>query len=124
MAQPFFFMDLRTGDIEVSRRFYAELFGWTVADVPAGPVTAPMFVDADGPWGGVTQLADDDDRRPQWIPYALVTGLQDAVERATELGATIVRPRVDLPAGSVIVIEDPEGATIALWEHAPATSGS
>jgi uncharacterized protein len=81
-----------------------------------------MFVDADGPWGGFTQLAEDDDRRPQWIPYAPVTGLDDAAKRATELGATIVRPRSDFPVGSVIVIQDPEGATIALWEPATAST--
>lgn len=122
MPPPFVFMDLRTADLEVSRRFYTELFGWTVADVPAGPATVPMFVDGDGPWGGFTQLGEDDTRQPQWIPYAPVTGLEDAAKRATELGATIVRPRVDFPAGSVIVIQDPNGATIALWEPANAST--
>lgn len=121
MTPPFVFMDLRTADLEASRRFYTELFGWTVADVPAGPATVPMFVDGDGPWGGFTQLAEGDTRRPQWIPYAPVTGLEDAAKRAMELGAAIVRPRVDFPAGSVIVIQDPEGATIALWEPATAS---
>jgi predicted enzyme related to lactoylglutathione lyase len=124
VTPPFVFMDLRTADVEASRRFYTELFDWTVADVPAGPATVPMFVDADGPWGGFTQLAGDDDRRPQWIPYAPVTGLEDAAKRATELGASVVRPRVDFPAGSVIVIQDPAGATIALWEPAAAPSTS
>ncbi|MFG6196985.1 hypothetical protein [Nonomuraea sp. JJY05] len=52
----------------------------------------------------------------QWIPYAPVTRLDDAVRRETELGATVVRPRVDFAAGSVIVIQDPNGATLALWE--------
>ena len=121
MTPPFVFMDLRTADLEASRRFYTELFGWTVADVPAGPATVPMFVDGDGPWGGLTQLAEGDTRQPQWIPYAPVTGLEDAAKRAMELGATIVRPRVDFPAGSVIVIQDPEGATIALWEPTTAS---
>ncbi|MDX3100130.1 VOC family protein [Nonomuraea angiospora] len=116
MTPPFIFMDLRTPDTEASRRFYTELFSWTVADVPAGPASVPMFVDAEGPWGGFTPLAADDARPPQWIPYAPVTRLDDAARRATELGATVVRPRVDFPAGSVIVIQDPNGATIALWE--------
>ncbi|MEV0348232.1 hypothetical protein AB0H88_20870 [Nonomuraea sp. NPDC050680] len=39
MTQPFVFMDLRTADPGGSRRFYTELFGWRVADVPAGPAT-------------------------------------------------------------------------------------
>jgi len=65
VTPPFIFMDLRTADLGVSRHFYTELFGWTVADMPAGPATIPMFVDAGGPWGGITQLAEDDERRPQ-----------------------------------------------------------
>jgi len=122
VTPPFVFMDLRTADVADARHFYTELFGWTVADVPAGPATVPMFVDMDGPWGGFTQLAEDDDRRPQWIPYVTVTGLEDATKRATQLGASVVRPRVDFPIGSVLVIQDPTGATVALWE--PAAAGS
>jgi hypothetical protein len=44
-----------------------------------------------------------------------------AVERAVEFGATVARPRVDLPQGSVAVIDDPTGATLALWEPKPET---
>jgi predicted enzyme related to lactoylglutathione lyase len=124
VTPPFVFMDLRTADVGASRRFYTALFDWTVADVPAGPATVPMFVDTDGPWGGFTELAGDDDRRPQWIPYATVIGLEDTTKRAIQLGASIVRPRVDLPVGSVIVIQDPTGATIALWEPAASSSTS
>jgi predicted enzyme related to lactoylglutathione lyase len=124
MTSPFVFMDLRTADVSVSRRFYTELLGWSVADVPAGGDTVPMFVDAAGPWGGFTQLAADDERPPQWIPYAPVTDLDDAAARATALGATIARPRVDLPVGSLVVIQDPTGATLALWEPAPTASAS
>ena len=124
MPRPFVFMDLRTADLEASRHFYTELFGWTVTDVPAGPTTVPMFVGDDGPWGGFTELAGDDPRPPQWIPYAPVADVNDAAQRATRLGATIVRPRVDFPAGSVIVLQDPAGATIALWQAASSKSAS
>jgi hypothetical protein len=73
------------------------------------------------PWGGVTELGGDDQRQPQWIPYAPVTDLGAAVERAVQLGAAVVRQRVDLPQGSVAVVTDPGGATVALWEPAPVT---
>jgi predicted enzyme related to lactoylglutathione lyase len=116
MTNPFVFMDLRTTDPTRSRRFYTDLFGWTIVDVPTGPVTMAMFTGPDGTWGGFTTLAADDDRRPQWTPYAPVADLDAAVARATELGATLVRSRVDFPQGSVAVIDDPAGATLALWE--------
>jgi predicted enzyme related to lactoylglutathione lyase len=107
VSHPFVFMDLRTTDRERSRSFYGELFGWSA--------TESLFMGDQGPWGGLTQLAPDDDRQPQWVPYAPVDDLDKAVARAVELGAT-ARPRVDLPQGSVTVIEDPTGATLALWE--------
>lgn len=121
MTSPVVFMDLRTTDLDRSRRFYSELFGWVVTDVPAGPATVPMFTAADGPWGGFTELGAGDQRLPQWIPYAPVTDLGAAVEYAVQLGAAVVRERVDLPQGSVAVVTDPGGATVALWEPAPGT---
>lgn len=111
---PFVFMDLRTTDQDRTRHFYGELFGWTVSDSPGGAV----FTGPDGPWGGLTPLAEQDSRRPQWIPYAPVADLDDALRKAVELGATVVRERVDLPPGSVAVIDDPSGATMALWQSA------
>jgi predicted enzyme related to lactoylglutathione lyase len=77
---------------------------------------------ADGPWGGLTQLAEDDERRPQWVPCAPVDDLDKALARAVELGATATRPQVNLPQGSVAVIEDPTGAPLALWE--PRSQGN
>ena len=113
---PFVFFDLRTADASAVRRFYTELFGWKIVDVPSGAGTAPMFVADDGPWGGLTQLAENDERKPQWIPYAPVADLDEAVRRATALGATLVRGRMDLPQGSLALITDPTGALVTLWQ--------
>jgi predicted enzyme related to lactoylglutathione lyase len=120
MSNPFVFVDLRTGDPVRSRRFYTDLFNWTIIDVPTKPATVPMFTGVDGPWGGVTPLSADDDRRPQWIPYAPVANLDAAVARSRELGATVVRARVEFAQGAVAVIDDPTGATLALWKAKPA----
>ncbi|TDV39832.1 VOC family protein [Actinophytocola oryzae] len=108
MPSPFVFMDLRTTDRDQARSFYGDLFGWTT--------TESLFTTAEGPWGGLTPLSEGDDRPPQWVPYAPVENLDEALAKAVELGAKATRPRVDLPQGSVAVIEDPTGATLALWE--------
>jgi len=116
MAAPFVFFDLRTPDVDASRAFYSELFGWTVADVPFGPRPIPMITDGGVPWAGFTELQPDDARRPQWVPYAPVEDLDKAAETAVRLGARLVRERTDLPVGSLVVIEDPTGATVVLWQ--------
>jgi uncharacterized protein len=121
MTGPFVFFDLRTPDAAVSRAFYTELAGLTVTDVPAGTGSVAMFTGDDGaPWGGFTHLPEGDPRPPQWVPYLPVGDLDQAARRAVELGATVIRDRVDLPPGSLMVITDPGGATVALWQEALA----
>lgn len=110
------FHDVRTTDLAASRRFYTELFGWPVTDTPAGP----LLGDQDGVWGGFTPLPAGDPRPPQWIPYVPVTDVDAAARHAVALGARIVKPRTDLPPGSVVVVTEPGGATLALWQPAPA----
>jgi uncharacterized protein len=113
---PFIFFDLRTPNPERSRAFYRDLAGLTADDIAAGGATIPMFT-ADGEaWGGLTELTPGDPRPPQWVPYLPVDDVDDARERSISLGATVVRERIDLPAGSVVVIADPGGATVALWQ--------
>jgi predicted enzyme related to lactoylglutathione lyase len=50
------------------------------------------------------------------VPYVEVADLDEAIQNATSLGATLSGARVDLPQGSVAVITDPTGAVLALWE--------
>ena len=113
MPAPFMFFDLRTTDAAASRDFYGELFGWTSTGSPV-----PMFTDGPVPWGGLTELAPDDARKPQWVPYVGVDDLTAATARARDLGATIVRERVEIPQGAMAVITDPTGAAFVLWEDA------
>jgi uncharacterized protein len=119
MTGPFVFFDLRTPDAAMSRAFYMELAGLTVTDVPTGTEAIPMFTSGDGsPWGGFTVLREGDPRPAQWVPYLPVSDFDQAGRRAVELGATVIRDRMDLPQGSLIVITDPGGATVALWQGA------
>jgi hypothetical protein len=52
-----------------------------------------------------------------WLPYVLVDDVAAATKKAKSLGATVKK---DVTAvkdmGSFSILEDPTGATIALWE--------
>ncbi|MGW4057319.1 VOC family protein [Amycolatopsis sp. NPDC004747] len=111
---PFVFFDVRTADPAGSKRFFAELLGWEAKDalLTAGGV----------PWGGLTELAPGDDRAPQWLPYAPVSDVDAAAAKALELGGTLVRERTDLPFGSLVVVTDPGGAALVLFQAGPAVS--
>jgi hypothetical protein len=116
MTAPFMFFDLRTSDVATAREFYTSMFGWTVTDIPAGDEKISLLTDETGPWGGFTRLPPGDQRHPQWTPYAPVDDLGAATERARSLGATVLRDRVEMPGGTLAVIEDPTGASLVLWE--------
>ncbi|WP_366942341.1 VOC family protein [Amycolatopsis sp.] len=51
------------------------------------------------------------------VPHSpTVDDLDQATEQAKALGAEVVRERTELPAGSLVVIDDPTGATLVLWK--------
>ncbi|HEY3482140.1 MAG TPA: VOC family protein [Streptomyces sp.] len=108
--RPFVFFDVRTTDVDGSKRFFGELLGW---------LTSGPLLTADGaPWGGLTELAPGDDRAPQWLPYAPVSDVDAAAAKAVQLGGKVVRERTDLPVGSLVVVTDPGGAAMVLFQAA------
>jgi hypothetical protein len=42
--------------------------------------------------------------------------VNEARDQAEQLGATVIRERTELPEGSLIVITDPGGAAVVLWQ--------
>jgi predicted enzyme related to lactoylglutathione lyase len=118
MAGPFVFFDLRTPDLQASRAFYTRLAGWPVTDLPVGGTSVPLFTaGGDRPWGGFTVLPEGDPRPPQWVPYIGVDDVDHAAAQAETLGGRVIRPRTELPAGSLVVVTDPGGATVVLWQE-------
>jgi predicted enzyme related to lactoylglutathione lyase len=108
--RPFVFFDVRTSDVDGTKRFFAELLGWES--------DGPLLTEGGAPWGGLTELAPDDDRAPQWLPYAPVSDVDAAAAKAVALGGRIVRERTDLPVGSLVVVTDPGGAALVLFQAA------
>jgi hypothetical protein len=113
---PFVFYDVRTKALAKSKDFYTAMFGWKVDDVPAGDKTLSFLSGPEGPWAGFTELPEGDERVPQWIPYVPVPDVDGARDQAERLGAAVIRERTELPEGSLVVITDPGGAAVVLWQ--------
>jgi predicted enzyme related to lactoylglutathione lyase len=107
MPNPFVWFDLRTPARDAAERFYSSLLGWQVGD--GGALAA-----GGAPWGVVAEDRELDTAR--WLPYIQVEDLDEATDRAVELGATVVQPRTAGPAGFFTTISDPTGAQVALWQ--------
>ena len=54
--------------------------------------------------------------QPYWMPYFAVESLQTTVDRCHEHGGRKLYGPAELPAGRIAVLQDPQGATFAIWE--------
>ena len=112
MSDPFVWFDLRSKDAASSRAFHEQLFGWEIAEVPAGDGTIPMIGGSE-PWAS---LISDGGESVGWFPYVQVDDLQAATDRARRLGATVLQPPTEGPAGTYTPIREPGGAVVALFQ--------
>ena len=56
------------------------------------------------------------DAPPHWLAYFTVPSCEDAVARVQELGGAVLAGPLDVPAGRIAVVLDPQGAALALFE--------
>jgi len=117
MPHGFCHLELHTNDRQRAKGFYEGLFGWKFQDVEVpGMGTYTMFEGADGPGGGITQMAGPG-APTMWLPYVLVEEIERFTTMARELGGRVVTGPIDIPhAGRLAVIEDPSGAVFGIWQ--------
>lgn len=110
-------VDLWTSDVEGSRRFYSELFGWEAAEPEAEFGGYWMFLrDGQPVAGGMGPMGDaaPDNR---WKPYFQVDDAARAVATAQSSGATAsFEPMPVADLGIQSVLTDPTGATFGVWQ--------
>jgi hypothetical protein len=109
--------DLWTSDVEGSRRFYGELFGWEALD--PDPSYGGYFTFArKGVWtaGGMGDMGDVKANNA-WKPYLASDDVTKTIEAAQAAGGQVAVPGTpvgDLGVQGVLI--DPTGATIGVWQ--------
>lgn len=106
--------EIPTTDIEASRAFYEQLFGW--AFEPFSP-SYVMFQVEDGV-GGALSLVEAVPA-PCIEVYIGVPDIEATLRRARELGGTVAEGRTEIGGGMGFwaAIEDPCGCRVALWSQ-------
>ena len=56
------------------------------------------------------------DASPHWLACFTVPSCDDAIARVQELGGGALARPIDLPAGRIAVVSDPQGAAFAIFE--------
>jgi predicted enzyme related to lactoylglutathione lyase len=115
--------ELMTTDHEVAAKFYSALFGWSkISEMDMGPGAGMyyMFGQNGKMYGGMyTTPPEMAGMHPFWLVYIHVKDVGKAVGIATKNGATVHRPQMDIPGGSIAILGDPQGAGFAV-HHAAA----
>ena len=110
----FVWMDLATGDVAAASAFYAQLFGW---DIESSPDGIYAWASKDGRPVASIIAWDEGEAGDEglWVPSIAVTNVNEAVERVTAAGGSIVEAPEDLPGrGRAVLIADPTGAVVQL----------
>jgi predicted enzyme related to lactoylglutathione lyase len=110
-------VDLGSPDLEESRQFYSQLFGWQANVSPDPQFGGYTIFTKDGkPVAGAGGLASEG-QVPAWSTY-LATDNADAVAaRVQENGGTIIAPPMDVgQEGRMATFTDPTGANFAIWQ--------
>ena len=103
------YIEFLTTNIEETRRFYSEVFGWEFTDYGPdytsfsdGRLTGGFVVAPEVPAGG-----------PLVVLYS--TNLEEIKARVSESGGQIVREIFEFPGGRRFHFTDPSGNELAVW---------
>ena len=115
MANPFVHVELNTQDVPKAKRFFSQLFGWKLADMPMGGESYTMIDVGDGTGGGMMKHPMPG-APAMWLAYVLVDDIEAATKKVKALGGTVMKEKTEVPdMGWLAIIVDPTGAMLGLW---------
>lgn len=109
--------ELMTTDHVAAANFYNALFGWqTIGEMDMGGGDMYQMYGLGGNmYGGMfTTPREMAGMHPFWLVYINVRDVGKALDVAAKQGATVQRPQMDIPGGSIAILGDPQGAGFAL----------
>lgn len=114
--------ELMTTDPASAKVFYAGLFGWCLEDMDMGPegIYTVIKTASGKEIGGVMGMPPGSEAMPPaWGAYVTVEDADATVAKAESLGARVIVPPRDIPkVGRFAVIQDPQGASLAVIAYA------
>ena len=115
----FNWVDLVTADAGEAKKFYNQLFGWDFVDIPVGPdMVYTMCKKGDKNVAALYQMESDmQGMPPHWVSYVSVDNVDNVAKKEKSSGGTVLAEPMDvMESGRMAMIQDPTGATVALWQ--------
>lgn len=117
MANPFVHVELHTGDLKRAKEFYGKLFDWKLEDTPMPGGGSYTMINVGAGTGGGMLTSPTPGVPPHWLAYVGVEDVRAATQKAKQLGAKVVQDVMEVGEhGTMSVITDPTGATLAMWQ--------
>lgn len=118
--------EIPADDLERAKRFYGEVFGWQLTDMPEMDYTIIGTTPVDEQTQQPTEPGAINGgmmRRTAQTPSPVVTidvaSVTDALKEIESAGGRVVQGRTEIPGmGAFAYFTDPEGNTLGLWENA------
>jgi predicted enzyme related to lactoylglutathione lyase len=114
----FSWTELMTRDIEGAKKFYGEVLGWEMEDMPMGEGQPYTVLKAGGAGvGGIMPMPESVPQHvpPHWAAYVTVEDVDATAKKAEQSGATVIVPPTDIPnVGRFCTFQDPQGAVLSV----------
>lgn len=116
----FCWAELGTTNADSAKKFYTELFDWSFFDSEAGPgIVYTLLRIKDKDVAALYQLSENElssGAISNWLSYISVASVDETAEKARQLGGKVLIEPLDVQeAGRLAVLQDPFGATFAIW---------
>jgi uncharacterized protein len=109
--------DLWTSDVEGSRKFYSELFGWEALEPAPDFGGYFMFANGGAPVAGGMGDMGDMKADNSWKVYLSTDDIARTLQSAEAAGAQVVAPAMEVAdLGVQATLIDPTGVPIGVWE--------
>ncbi|MGD0112445.1 MAG: VOC family protein [Armatimonadota bacterium] len=121
MVHPVIHFEIPATDVEKLKRFYSDLFGWTMQSM-----TFPEFwmvttaAEGHGINGAIMKRQA---AQQTHLNYVSIESVEAFSAKVSQLGGQVVVPKTAVPKmGYFAVCLDPEGNPIGLWEMDPSAA--
>jgi uncharacterized protein len=112
MAHPVVHAEIRSQDPDATRKFFADLFGWKVASEGVYPGYTFMDTGVDG--GTYVAISPRQASEDEVLFFVAVDDVTATLQKAVELGGTIVQAAQQVPGTSFGVFADAQGHRIGV----------
>ncbi|MCO4292881.1 VOC family protein [Solitalea sp. MAHUQ-68] len=111
----FVWHDLVTPDVEQSKKFYGEVFGWNFETIGSGETSYTVIKKGDEDIGGIFPIPSSSKvNTGEWVASLSVNNINEAVNQTVLAGGKILRGVKELNGrGKTALVSDPQGGILA-----------